>query len=288
MTSPANTEVPAFTYSHPGMSRLRRGFIRMVERASGQPQLRELYLSWSRARQPHEDVFDAGLRLLGIAVRQHWHMPASAVPRSGGLLLVANHPFGIVDGLALGQIGMTLRGNVKVLTHSLLCQPPEIAPHLLPIDFGGTAQARRVSAQSRRQAIDLLEAGQVVAIFPAGGIATANAPIRGRAFDGEWHGFLSRLATIPGVTTVPVFFSGQNSRLFQTASHLSYPLRIALIFHETRRRMGRPIDVQIGEPIPAEALMRLPRDAVAPYLRRCTMALGTWGDECFVWPTNLT
>lgn len=279
---------PQFTYSHPGMSRFRRAVIRSVEMASGQPMLRNLYHQWSAAPRKDESVFDAALRLLQIAPQPEWHVPRADVPEKGGLLLVANHPFGIVDGLALGQLGMRLRGNVQIMTHSLLCQPAEIAPHLLPIDFGGTAQARRTSAQSRRQAIDLLEAGNVVAIFPAGGIATANKPLRGQAFDAPWHSFTQRLATIAGVTTLPVFFSGQNSRIFHIASHLSYPLRVALIFHETRRRMGQAMALRIGSPIAASDLHALGREQVTETLRAKTMALGGKGDQVFHWPKHVT
>lgn len=279
---------PGFTYSHPGQTRLRRTIIRAVERLSGQPMLRDLYLDWSRAdRRSGEDVFASALHALGIVPRLEWQVPAARIPSEGGLLLVANHPFGIVDGLALGQLGMRLRGNVQIMTHSLLCQPAEIGPHLLPVDFSGTSQARRVSAQSRRLATELLSAGKVVAIFPAGGIATANRPLTGAAFDADWHGFLGRLATLPGVTTLPVYFHGQNSRLFQIASHLSYPLRVALIFNETRRRMGREVPVTIGAPIASETLAALGRDAVVPELRHLTMQLGTRQDEVFVWPKHV-
>lgn len=276
-----------FTYSHPGQTRFRRALIRAVERASGQPMLRGLYRDWQAGPRHDESVFDAALRLLRVAPHTTWHAPISSIPKTGGLLLVANHPYGIIDGLALGQLGMRLRGNVQILTNSVLCQPPEVAPHLLPIDFSGTAEGRKTSGQSRKLAVDLLTAGKVVAIFPGGGIATANSPWRGRAHDAEWHGFLGRLATIPGVTTLPVHFSGQNSRLFQMASHLSYPLRIALIFHETRRLMGRPLDMTIGNPINAHNLSGIPRTEIAAELRRRTMALGGQGDEVFVWPSHV-
>lgn len=279
---------PGFTYSHPGQSAFRRALIRSVERATGQPMLRNLYLDWAAAPPPGETVFDAALRLLRIGAEPVWHAPAGAIPASGGLLLVANHPFGIVDGLLLGQLGMRLRGNVQILTNSVLCQPPEIGPHLLPIDFSGSAEARRASARSRRLAVDLLVAGKVVAVFPAGGIATANAPLRGPALDAPWHGFVGRLATEPGVTTLPVFFEGRNSRLFQIASHLSYPLRIAMIFHETRRLMGARIAMHIGAPLGPEDLARLPKDEVAPHLRRQVMHLGGQGDEVFRWPAHVT
>jgi putative hemolysin len=217
------------------------------------------------------------------------------VPREGGLLIVANHPFGILDGLAMGQLAMRLRGNAQILTNSLLCQVPEIAPHLLPVDFSGTPEARRLTSATRRRAVDLLTGGKVVVMFPAGGIATANAPVTGRACDADWHPFAGRLATIPGVTTLPLHFHGQNSRLFQIASHVSYPLRVSLIFHETRRRMGRTLPVVLGAPIHAAELERLPRGEVAGVLRRRTMALAAAvatrpirdPDEVFRWPSHV-
>lgn len=280
-------DAPGFTYSHPGMTRFRRSMIRAVERVSGQPMLRSLYLDWAAAPPPGETVFDAALRLLRIETAPRWHAPVASVPKTGGLLLVANHPFGIVDGLALGQIGMRLRGNVQILTNAVLCQPPEVSQHLLPIDFSGTAEARKASANSRRLATDLLAAGKVVAIFPAGGIATANAPLQGRAFDADWHSFMGRLATVPGVTVLPVFFHGQNSRLFQIASHLSYPLRLAMIFHETRRLMGQRLAMEIGAPVSSDTLRALSKADVAGSLRRRVMHLGGMPDDVFVWPAHV-
>lgn len=281
-------EGPGFTYSHPGMPRFRRGVIRAVERISGQPMLRSLYLDWAAAPPAGETVFDAALRLLGIEAAAHWHVPEAAVPSEGGLLLVANHPYGIVDGLALGQLGLRLRGNVQILTNAVLCQPPEVSQHLLPIDFSGTPEAKKASAQSRKLAAELLAAGKVVAVFPAGGIATANAPLRGRAFDAEWHSFMGRLAVLPGVTVLPVFFHGQNSRAFQIASHLSYPLRLAMIFHETRRLMGKCLPMEVGAPLSSDELRSLPKGEVAAELRRRVMRLGRMSDEVFVWPAHVT
>ncbi len=282
-----------FTYSHPGQSRFRRSLIRAVETLTGQPKLRRLYLDWAWSdRAPGVPVFAAALRQLQMQPRiaegaQH----LDAVPVTGGLLLVANHPFGVVDGLTIGNLGMQLRGNVRILTNSLLCRVPEVDPYLLPVDFSGTPEARRLTAETRRQAAALLQAGKVVAIFPAGGVATANKPLTGRAVDAPWHPFIGRLATIPGVTTLPVHFAGQNSRLFQIASHTSYPLRVALIFHETRRRMGRPVDLRIGAPVSALDLAAMDREQVAADLRRRCMALAAPAladpDETYVWPRHI-
>lgn len=281
-----------FTYSHPGQSVLRRALIQAVEALSGRPRLQRLYLDWAaHGRLPGESVFDAALRLLAVRPRLEGRQHLAALPQEGGLLLVANHPFGIVDGLAMGHLGMQLRGNVRILTNSLLCRVPEVDPHLLPVDFSGTPQAQRLTAETRRRAADLLAAGKVVAIFPGGGVATANRPLLGRAVDSPWHPFVGRLATLPGVTVLPVHFQGQNSRLFQMASHTSYPLRVALIFHETRRRIGRPLTLTLGAPLASDTLRKLDRGAVAEVLRRHTMALAGPGaadpDEVFTWPAHI-
>jgi putative hemolysin len=287
---------PQFTYSHSGQSRFRRGLIRTVERLSGRPRLHRMYCDWAAGGQrPGESVFDAALRLLDVRLEIEGEAHLARIPAKGGLLIVANHPFGILDGLTIGQLGMRLRGNARILTNSLLCQVPEIAPHLLPVDFSGTPEARRLTSATRRRAAELLADGQVVAIFPAGGVATANKPVKGRACDAEWHPFVGRLAAIPGVTTLPVHFTGQNSRLFQIASHLSYPLRVALIFHETRRRMGRPLRLTIGGPIVPGDLEGIARADIANHLRRQTMRLAggradagdSDPDEVFIWPSHV-
>lgn len=283
----------SFTYSHVGQSLFRRGLIRSIEMLTGQPRLRRLYLDWVLCdKRPGEPVFDAALRKLGIRPRIRAGAENLAlVPQTGGLLLVANHPFGVVDGLTIGHIGMRLRRNVRIMTNSLLCRVPEVDQHLLPVDFSGTPEARRLTGETRRRAVQLLARGETVAIFPAGGVATANSPLRGRAVDSAWHPFVARLATIPGVTTLPLNFSGQNSRLFQIASHLSYPLRIALVFRETCRRINRPIDIAVGKPIHADDLRKLDRDRVPTELRRRTMALAAPTlrdpDETFIWPPHI-
>jgi putative hemolysin len=290
--APISPEV-GFSYAHPGQSVFRRAVIRTVELLTGQPRLRRLYVDWVICdKRPGEPVFDAALRKLSITPNiRSGAANLALVPETGGLLLVANHPFGVVDGLAIGHIGMRLRGNVRVLTNSLLCRVPEIDPHLLPVDFSGTPEARRLTSDTRRRAAQLLAQGKVVAIFPAGGVSTANRPLKGRAVDAPWHPFVSRLATIPGVTTLPLHFSGQNSRLFQIASHASYPMRVALIFHETRRRMARPVDIAVGTPISADDLATVPRDQIVTQLRRATMALASPAlpdpDEHYIWPAHI-
>jgi putative hemolysin len=276
----------AFSYAHPGHSRLRRAVIRGAELMAGRGRIERLYRRWrADLRDPAETIFTAGVRALGLRAEVVTGDMAR-MPRTGPVLVVANHPYGIVDGLVIGHLVSTRRRDVKLMVNSQLCQPPEAKNALLPVDFGHTVAARRVSAETRRAAVEWLDAGHVLVIFPAGGISTAPRPTARQAVDAAWHPFVARLAARAGVWTLPVFVHGQNSRLFQVASHWSYPLRVALIFRETVRRIGQAVPVTVGVPIACEGMDKA---ALAGWLRRLTYDMGGPGraDDEFVWPARV-
>jgi len=273
MRSGASRNDVRFSYSRREQRWLNRNLTRFVERISGQPYLERLYRDWSANPPAGENLFAAAVRLLAIDVDTDagaW----ARVPRDGPVLFVANHPFGVIDGLLMGDLATRVRPDTKIMTHSLLCQVPEARDYLLPVDFGGTPEAIHTSAMTRRRAVEWLRNGHSVAIFPAGSVSTAPTPFRAPAVDAAWHSFAAKLALMPGITTVPVCFQGENSRLFQIASHIHYALRVALLFRESLRRQGTRITVTLGEPIAAEELAILgSREAVVRELRRRTLSL---------------
>ena len=265
---------PMFTYSTPEMPWFRRTLIRSVERLSGRAGFERLYRDWQKKpREPEASIFSEAVGELGLSTDISAEELAR-IPESGPLLVVSNHPFGIVDGLFIGHLIASVRKDVKLICHSLLCQPREARDALLPIDFGAGPEARRTSAETRRKAVEWLDQGHVLIIFPAGGVATAVTPMDRNAADFEWHPFLSRLARRHGVKTLALYVQGRNSRLFQLASHASYALRVALIFFETRRRMKRPVTVRVAEPVECAAMGKA--DVVA-WLRARTFAMAEPG-----------
>ena len=165
-----------------------------------------------------------------------------------------------------------------MLAHKALCQIPASRANLLPIDFDPTREAAQTSAASRRTARAHLRAGGAVGIFPGGGIATSLTAGKGHAYELPWHAFTGQLAQIAGTTVVPIYFEGQNSRLFQRASHMSSTLRLSLIFRETARRIGSTVSVQVGDPISADMLLSVSGKAsLVQNLRAQTLALSREG-----------
>ncbi|MFW5654270.1 MAG: 1-acyl-sn-glycerol-3-phosphate acyltransferase [Roseicyclus sp.] len=276
-----------FTYARGGRSWFRRKLISSVELASGSRHLERLYDDWV-ASGAQGNPFEAAIRLLEFQIELAG-TPLASIPKEGGVLLVANHPFGVADGLALGWLATQLRSDVRILTHASLCRVPEFEPYLLPVDFAETPDARRRTAAMRRKATDALEAGAAVVIFPGGSVATSNRPFSRPAAELPWHPFVARLALTDGASIVPVFFHGQNSFLFQMASHVSYALRVAMLFGETRRRIGGVISMTVGTSIEPRDLAALPRSDVARALRRICLVLGDADpEETFFWPSHIT
>lgn len=280
-----------FTYSRPEQPFTQRALIRAVEALAGQPRLERLYRNWARHPWPGENIFAAAMRLLEIEIdtdQQAW----ARLPAKGPLLIVANHPFGVIDGMALGHLATQIRPDTRIMTHSLLCQPPEARDYLLPVDFGGTPEAQATTLATRRRALAWLAAGHSLAVFPGGSVSTSQHPLRGPAIDPAWHPFVAKLARQPGVAIAPVYFHGRNSRLFQLASHTHYALRIALLFHESARRFGTTIKVSVGGPFAARDLSPSnDRAALLGELRRRTYALAGPGgpdpDTEFRWPAHI-
>jgi putative hemolysin len=197
------------------------------------------------------------------------------IPRTGALVVVANHPYGVLDGLIITQLMKRVRPDFRVLTNSVLCRAPEAADDLLPIDFAETAEALEVNLATRKKARDILRNGGCIVVFPAGGVSTIPTLKDKVAQDTTWQPFIGRLIQESRADVVPVFFEGQNSRLFQIVSLFSSTLRLALFFKEVADKIGAKIGVRIGEVIPYTILAEYTdRVTLCHNLRERTYALG--------------
>jgi putative hemolysin len=263
-----------FSYATASDPPLKRGIIRLVEKATGQPKLKKMYIQNQRFPRPDESFWEAAVRSLALDVRYDQDALA-AIPKTGPVVVVANHPYGVLDGIVISWLVSKARSDFVVLTNAILMRAPEVQGFILPIDFSETEEAQRTNLASRAAARAQLERGGVVVVFPAGAASTAPDKLGLKpAVDGRWQPFVSQLIQRSKADIVPIWFGGQNSRLFQIASHVSYTLRISLIFHEVKSRIGTSLQVAIGAPIPFDAVAGIKdRQALADDLRERVYAM---------------
>ncbi|MEY4107438.1 MAG: hypothetical protein RL181_1780 [Bacteroidota bacterium] len=260
------------TYADPGDPLLKRLLIETVEVASGRPLIERLYNQVRFLDIPVSELWPLALEKLAIPLEGNWEKLA-AIPTDGPLVFIANHPFGVVDGLALASIAARIRPDFFLIANELLTRDPRIQGHILPIDFRSTRQAALINVETGREAMRRVTAGHALGIFPSGGVATAPSAW-GKAEEFPWKPFTAKIITASRATVVPLFFYGQNSRLFHIVSQFSMPLRLGLLLYETKNKIGKPVRFQIGDPIPySEMAPYRDKTQLMDYLKQKTEAL---------------
>jgi putative hemolysin len=267
-------DVDTFSYASPDDPKLKRFVIRLIERMSGQPYLKWLYDDHQHNPVPGETFWDSAIRRLELKLVYNDDALATW-PKTGPLIVVCNHPFGVLDGVIICHLVAKVRQDFRVLTNSLLYRAEQIRPFLLPIDFAESEEALKTNIRTRAIAKDHLINGGCLVVFPAGGVSTTPKLWDRRAVDTEWKTFTARLITQAKAPVASVFFGGQNSRLFQIASHVSMTLRLSLLFKEVHDRIGSEVHMRVAAPIPFDKLPSMEdRQAFMAKLRDITYELG--------------
>jgi putative hemolysin len=241
------------SYANERDPRLKRWFIRSIEGLSGRDRYARLYDIWrSDIVGKTERIFGKMLDLIDVELEVQGVWPP-AVASQRPLVIVANHPFGIGDGIAVLAMAEQLGRPFRVLINDELLKVPEMAPYSLPVSFEETKEALAINMQTRHEALRLLKEGVTIIIFPAGGVATA-AKGFGRAEDLPWKIFPAKLVQAAKADVVPIYFEGQNGPLFHIASRLSLTLRLSLLIREFKRLSGSTIRARVGAMLPWEEL----------------------------------
>lgn len=265
----------SFTYADPHQSLPTRLFIQAVESLTGKGKLWSVYREYQKEPKKDGEFFwAAALRKLNISA-EYDVSKLENIPKEGGLLVLANHPFGIADGLVLCDLVSRQRPDHKILINSVLRHAEEAKPLMLPIDFSGTREAIETNLQSRKDARQWLKDGHCLIVFPAGGVSDIGVWGNKVAWDRAWQPFVGSLIKQTKPTILPVYIEGQNSTLFQWASVTAMFLRLALFLRETVLRMNGTVKLHFGKTIAYEALPEgAERDELCDYLYAELYALG--------------
>ncbi len=267
--------ISPITYADPAAPFWERALINTVELMGGRTKLVHLYQGWrERWSLTGMPLWSSALYWLGAPLIVEGAAWPPRVNANDRLVVIANHPFGVMDGIAICALAERLRRPFKILAHSALMTVPESAGYFLPIDFSETEEATRNNIAVRRQALAALNAGEVIVIFPAGGVSTAPVKMSikpiAEAEDLPWKNFAYRLIRSANATVLPLYFEGQNGAMFHIASKVSMAWRLALLLGEFNKRRGQPITVRVGEPVrwPEIAEIASPAQAMKELRRR--------------------
>jgi putative hemolysin len=189
------------------------------------------------------------------------------------VVLVANHPFGAIDGLILIWLARRCRPDVRLLANTWLGELPAIADVMLPINPFGGIDAVRANAKSLRRALRWVERGGALIVFPAGEVSHLQPPHR-CVMDPDWSPTACRLIRRTAAPVIPVHFTGQNSAAFQVAGLLHERMRTVLLAREALNKRGLSVQVRIGAPLKSQRIADFSDDGdLARYLRMRTYAL---------------
>lgn len=261
------------SYAKSAQSRSGRAVIKLIENATGRLHLIQRARDYDAEIAQGRTFWEVMVNRYGLSLDVVSGAVAD-IPAEGPLVVVANHPFGILDGLIMGYLLSTRRSDFRILANSVFQDAPDLDRIILPVSFDNTKDAVKLNLETRAKALAFLNAGGAIGVFPGGTVSTAAKPFL-RPFDPGWRRFTARMITKSNATVVPVFFDGYNSRLFQLASHIHYNLRVALLLKEFRRRADKPVKIAIGAPIPPASMAAYSDDAQAmmDFLRRETYGL---------------
>jgi putative hemolysin len=255
------------SYCSPGDPWYKKAVIQPLEALTGRPYLQKL-LDQVKVNPPTgPELWRLMLEKLEI-VPEISGFPLSQLPEDQPKLLIANHPFGVVDGMVTGYLLSQVSSHYQVMVHEALCKEPLLNPYFLPIDFNKTKKAQLNNLDTRKKALKLLKDGHSLGIFPAGGVSTAPRPLA-PAEDLPWKRFVVKLIRQTDALIVPVFFEGQNSRLFHWASMVHPNLRLGLLLYEVYNTRGKNLGVKVRTPIePSELKSFRDSDQLLSYLRK--------------------
>jgi len=256
------------SYAYSAKSRAGRAVIRSIENITGRPRLIRMALGYDEEVERGRDFWE----VMQERYRLRIAVDAAAmarIPREGPLVV------GILDGLAMGRILSAARGDFRIMAHQVFHKARDLADVILPINFDDTREGMQANLRTRQEALRYLGQGGCIGIFPGGTVSTSSRWWN-RAMDPAWKTFTAKMIQRAQPAVVPVYFEGQNSRLFQIASHINTTLRMALLINEFGDRVGGEVRVRIGEPLPQADLARFRGDgrALMDYLRVSTYRLG--------------
>ena len=254
----------------------QRLLIKTIEQLTGKRKLQKIYSEFSKEKIKPRFFWTGILKSMKINVINRSKINYE-IPKKGKLLMIANHPFGIIDGIIMCSIASKIRSDFKILTHETLGFAPELNQYILPIDFKDNSKITvKNNIETSKKAKEHLLSGGLLIIFPSGSVSVAKN-LKSMAEDDEWKQFTAKIIKQTKSDVLPVYFDGKNGLLYHLfASKLkNQTLKYSSYIHETKKMIGKEVYINIGKVIKYSELENInDRADMTEYLKFKTYNLG--------------
>ena len=197
------------------------------------------------------------------------------LPESGPCVVVANHPFGALDGLAMIQELSKRRSDVKVMANFVLSKIAPIQDYFIAVN-PFEHQEKRNNKTGVRACLEHVQNGGCLVVFPAGEVSTFEEGSWTSISDRRWQNSVIKLIQRTNARIVPVCFDGANSFLFHLLGKINPQLRTLALPSEMLKRKDRKIEMMVGKAIHVEDWKLLEDSAVlSRFLRAKVYALSS-------------
>ena len=263
----------AITYSNSFPQFYKRWFIKFVEILTARYYLLWKMRKWEKNPNKDPDFWVSVLQEMNIELKTSKE-DINRIPSEGPLVIVANHPHGLIDGIIMAHLISHVRDDYQILTRALLVGVKRVERYLLPVAFPHEEDAIRKNIEMRQKAIAALKEGHCIALFPAGTVSTSPT-FFGEPEEREWATFTAKMIRQSGARVLPIYFTGRNTRWFQIANKLGDTFRQSLLLYEIRAAFGKKQNPVIGELIDPEIIKSYEKDAkgLMAHLREETLKL---------------
>lgn len=244
--------------------------LKVAENLLGLSELHKIYCKAS-GLQSGNHFFQDVLSSMNVELDIQEH-ELSRIPKKGAAIIIANHPFGGIEGVALGALLHSIRPDMKIMANYMLAKIPELADSFITVDPFKKNTSPTRNLKGLKETLKHLKSGGILAVFPAGEVSSFSFT-HGEVTDNKWSDTIARIIRHAQCPVVPMFFSGHNRLRFQMAGLVHPLLRTALLPQEFVNSNNTKLHVTIGNILPPSKLVTNNDSALTEFLRSSVYVL---------------
>ena len=190
-----------------------------------------------------------------------------SIPETGSAIIVANHPFGGIEGIVLAELLLGIRNDVKIMANNFLLKIPELKELLIGVNVFASNDSTRKNLSPVKEALNHVKNGGLLMVFPAGEVSSSKYP-GAPVIDKEWNRVIGMMVRKTHSSVTSIYIEGCNSHLFNIAGMIHPRIRTLMLAREMLKKQNTEIKFHIGKKIAFNEMKEMQSDKViTQYIR---------------------